>query len=102
MLSETVTGTANFLQSCIPLLSLTAYLPQWQKIIRSRSSRDISLRSWLIWSLSSAIAVFYAVVQYHNTGHGSALVFSSTALMVFVFITIYLVAVHRRGGGADG
>ena len=88
---------ANFLQSCVPLLALVAYLPQWKKIIANRSSKDISLTSWLVWLLSSAIAIFYAVIQYRVTGKGTALIFSSTITIVFVFVTVCLIAFFRKG-----
>ena len=88
---------ANFLQGCVPLLSLVAYLPQWKKIIANRSSKDISLTSWLVWLVSSAIAIFYAVIQYQVMGKGTALVFSSIIVLIFVFITVCLIAFYRKG-----
>jgi uncharacterized protein with PQ loop repeat len=93
---EKIVIAANFLQGCSPLLSLFAYLPQWRKIIANRSSRDISLTSWLVWLLSSAIAIFYAVIQYQVTGKGTALIFSSVLVLVFVFITVCLIALYRK------
>ena len=101
MPSEIVITTANFLQSCIPLLSLSAYIPQWKKLIATKSSKDISLRAWLIWSVSASIAVFYAIIQYQITGKGAALVFSSIAIFSFVVITVYLVVIYRKQGGAS-
>ncbi len=73
MPAEKIVVIANFLQGCSPLLSLFAYLPQWRKIIANKSSRDISLTSWLVWLVSSGIAIFYAVIQYQVTGKGTAL-----------------------------
>jgi len=96
MLSDPVVAAASFLQGSIPLLSLSAYLPQWKKIVETKSSRDISLRAWLLWSVSAAIAVFYAVAQYQTTGQGMALVFSSTVNLIFVIITVYLLVIYRR------
>ena len=96
MLSESVVTAASFLQGSIPLLSLTAYLPQWKKIVETKSSRDISLPSWLLWSVSAAIAVFYAVIQYQTTGQGIALVFSTMVNLIFVIITVYLLVIYRR------
>ncbi len=96
MLSDSVVAAANFLQGSIPLLSLSAYLPQWKKIVATKSSKDISLQSWLLWSVSAAIAVFYAVAQYQTTGHGTALVFSSTVNFLFVVITVYLLVIYRK------
>jgi uncharacterized protein with PQ loop repeat len=98
MLSDSVVAAASFLQGSIPLLSLTAYLPQWKKIIETKSSKDISLHSWLLWSVSAAITVFYAVVQYRVTGHGTALVLSSAVNLAFVIITVYLLLFYRKQG----
>ncbi len=97
MPAERTVVIANFLQGCVPLLSLFAYLPQWRKIIANRSSRDISLTSWLVWLVSSAIAIFYAVIQYQVTGKGTALIFSSVLVLVFVVITVCLIALYRKG-----
>jgi len=96
MPAEKIVIVANFLQGCVPLLSLVAYLPQWKKIVANRSSRDISMTSWLVWLLSSAIAIFYAVIQYQVTGKGTVLVFSSIVVLIFVFITVCLIAFYRK------
>jgi len=100
MPAEKVVIVANFLQGCVPLLGLFAYFPQWKKIVANKSSKDISLTSWLVWLLSSAIAIFYAVIQYQITGKGTALIFSSVLALVFVFITVCLIALYRKGGRA--
>lgn len=100
MPAERIVIVANFLQGCSPLLSLFAYLPQWKKIVANKSSRDISLTSWLVWLLSSAIAIFYAIVQYKVTGKGTALIFSSVLVLVFVIITVCLIALYRKGDRA--
>jgi uncharacterized protein with PQ loop repeat len=102
MPSEKIVIAANFLQGCSPLLSLVAYFPQWKKIIANKSSRDISLASWLVWLVSSAIAIFYAVIQYQVTGKGTALIFSSIIVLVFVLITVYLIALYGTGRGGNG
>jgi uncharacterized protein with PQ loop repeat len=96
MLSDSFVAAANFLQGSIPLLSLSAYLPQWKKIVATKSSKDISLRAWLLWSVSAAIAVFYAVAQYQTTGKGTALVFSSSVNLIFVVVTVYLLVIYRK------
>jgi len=96
MPAEKIVIVANFLQSCVPLLSLFAYLPQWRKIVANKSSRDISLTSWLVWLVSSGIAIFYAVIQYQVTGKGTALIFSSVLVLVFVIITVCLITLYRK------
>jgi uncharacterized protein with PQ loop repeat len=101
MLSDSVVAAASFMQGSIPLLSLSAYLPQWKKIIATKSSKDISLHSWLLWSVSAAITVFYAVAQYQTTGKGSALVFSSSVNLIFVIVTVYLLLIYRKQGSGS-
>ena len=96
MPAEKVVIAANFLQGCSPLLSLFGYLPQWRKIIANKSSKDISLTSWLIWVVSSSIAIFYAVIQYQVTGKGTALIFSSIVVLIFVFIMTCLIVLYRK------
>ena len=95
MPSNSIINTANFLQSFIPILSLIGYLPQWRKLVRTKSSNDLSLRSWVIWTAVSLMAVFYAVVQYLVTGMGITLVISSIAILIFVLVTVYLVLRYR-------
>jgi hypothetical protein len=41
--------------------------------------------------------VFAAVAQYHMTGQGTALVFSSAVNRVFVLVTLYLLVACRSG-----
>jgi len=97
MNTEVMIMIANILQGWgVPLLSLVAYIPQWQKLVKTKSSEDISLKSWLIWTASTCFAVFYAVVQYLVTGQGWALIFSSVTGLLFILVTVYLVMIYRR------
>ena len=86
---------AGALQSVVPVISLIAYLPQWKKLVDTRSSKDLSLRSWSIWIVSSSISLFYAVALYRFTGKGVPLIFASAAGLLFVLITVYLTARYR-------
>jgi uncharacterized protein with PQ loop repeat len=94
--------TANILQSCIPLLSLSAYVPQWRKLALTKSSRDISLGAWLMWSMTASMSTFYAVIQYLVSGNGLPLVFSTVTSLTFILVTVYLIVWHRREGSAKG
>lgn len=96
MPSETVVTVASGLQSCIPFLSLSAYVPQWRKLMVTKSSKDISLRAWLLWSLAGFISCFYAIVQYLVTGRGLPLVFSTATSTIFIVATVYLILSYRR------
>jgi uncharacterized protein with PQ loop repeat len=96
MPSDTVITTANVLQSSIPLLSLSAYFPQWRKLIVTKSSKDISLRAWLLWTVTASFSCFYAVVQYLVNGRGVALIFSTATSVAFILATVYLILIYRR------
>ena len=96
MPSESVITAANLCQIAVPVISLSAYLPQWLKLYRTRSSAAISVRSWAAWSVSTAFALFYAVVQLQQTGSGWALVVSSILALVFVLFTLFLILKFRK------
>jgi uncharacterized protein with PQ loop repeat len=93
---NTLEVIANAMQMSIPLLSLTAYIPQWAKLFKTQSSTDISLRSWSIWIISGLFAFFYAVVHFFTTGTGWPLIISSVANLIFVSITVILIALYRK------
>ena len=96
MPSEIVIVTANILQSCVPFLSISAYIPQWKKLLTTKSSKNISIQAWLMWVLTSSIAVFYAIIQYLINEKGVALIFASLANLAFVVITVYMVIIYRN------
>jgi uncharacterized protein with PQ loop repeat len=97
---EVVVDAANVLQSSIPLLSLSAYFPQWRKIVLTKSSRDISLRAWVVWTLTASFSCFYSIVQYLLNGRGVALIFSTSTSCGFIVITVYLIIKYRHGNSA--
>lgn len=97
MPSESVIVAANICQAAVPLISLMAYLPQWNKLWRTKSSASISTRSWCAWTVSNGVAVFYAVTQLLLNGRGWALVLSSSLGLAFVLCTLFLVVRFRHG-----
>jgi uncharacterized protein with PQ loop repeat len=95
MPSEFVVSAANVCQMAVPFIALSAYLPQWIKLIRTRSSRDISLRSWCIWTISALCALFYAVVQLLLNGRGWPLVISTFMGLLSILFTVSLILRYR-------
>jgi uncharacterized protein with PQ loop repeat len=96
MTPQNLLNIAGFLQTVVPVISLIAYLPQWKKLIDTKSSKDISLRSWSIWVVSSSISVFYALALYQVTHKGIPLIIASIAGLLFVLVTVYLTARYRN------
>ena len=89
----TVTGTA---QSCVPLLSLCAYVPQWRKLMKARSSGSISLFSWALWAGAYGIATIYSTLLLLVTGKGWPMVATTSLGLCFVLFTLFLVWRFRK------
>jgi uncharacterized protein with PQ loop repeat len=100
MPSESIVVAANIGQAVVPLISLMAYIPQWAKIWRTRSSASISARAWAAWTVSGTLAVFYAITQLLLNGHGWALVLSTSMGLTFVLVTLAMVLRFRQGSSA--
>ena len=95
MVPDSVITAANACQIATALISVSAYIPQWVKLRRTRSSADISLRSWCLWIVSSSFAFFYAMVQLLLNGRGWPLVLSSFAGWTFIIVTVVLIVRFR-------
>lgn len=95
MVPDSVIITANMCQVATTFFSMSAYLPQWIKLIKTRSSGDISLRSWCLWFISSSFAFFYALVQYMLNDRGWPLIFSTMASLGSILFTISLIVKFR-------
>ncbi len=96
MVPDSVIITANMCQIATTFISLSAYLPQWIKLIQTKSSRDISLRSWCMWIIAASFALFYAIVQFLMNGRGWPLIISAFASLCCIIFTIFLVVRFRR------
>ncbi len=95
MVPDSVIITANACQVVTTLISLSAYLPQWIKLIQTRSSGDISLRSWYLWFISASFALFYAIVQYLLNDRGWPLIISTLASLGCILFTVSLIVRFR-------
>lgn len=96
MTYDVLLGLSDFCQSFTVLISLSAYLPQWQQMYKNKSSQNISLSAWIIWSISACLSLFYAVVQLTAHGTAYALVFSSTMSLLFIAATVILIVRYRH------
>ncbi len=95
-MQEEIVIAANLMQTAVPVLSLIAYIPQWLQLIKTKSSADIALSSWTIWIASSFFSTFYAVVQYQLNDRGLPLIISALSNLIFVIVTVSLIAVFRK------
>jgi uncharacterized protein with PQ loop repeat len=73
------------------ILSLYAYIPQIIKLIRTKSSRDISLSSWIIWIISDICYLLYAIIESSSAG----IIFMASVELAFVIIISILILIYR-------
>jgi uncharacterized protein with PQ loop repeat len=88
---ETWLSLAGIAQSCVPIISLCAYVPQWRKLLRTRSSASISFSSWALWAGSYSIALTYSSLLLLVTGKGWPMVATTFLGLSFVLFTMGLV-----------
>ena len=87
---------AGAAQSCVPVVSLCAYIPQWRKLIQTRSSGSISLSSWVLWAGAYGIATIYSTLLLIVTGKGWPMVATTSWGLSFVLLTLLLVWRFRK------
>lgn len=88
---ETWLLVAGAAQTCVPIFSLCAYIPQWRKLLKLRHSGAISLGSWVLWACSYTIAVVYSSLLVVVTGRGWPILLTASCGLVSVLFTIILV-----------
>ncbi len=82
-------------QLAVSFVALSAYFPQWIKLLRTKSRDDISLRSWCFWVVFSSLAIYYAIVQFLLNGRGWPLIISSLISLGSILFTIFLIVRYR-------
>jgi uncharacterized protein with PQ loop repeat len=82
---------AGIAQSCVPIFSLCAYIPQWRKLLKLRDSGAISLGSWILWAFSYTTAVVYSALLVVVTGRGWPILLTAGVGLVSVLFTISLI-----------
>jgi uncharacterized protein with PQ loop repeat len=96
MPSPWLINVANLMQTSVPLLSLFAYVPQWKKLMGTRSSNDISLSTWLIFVTSALFQAIYALVQWQINSQSWPLLVSTISTLLCVIFTVGLIIRYRR------
>lgn len=74
------------------IISLYAYIPQIIKLIKTKSSQDISLSSWIIWIISNLCYLVYAIIE--NSGAG--IIFMASIELAFIILIAILILIYRR------
>lgn len=82
---------AGVAQTCVPVFSLCAYIPQWRKLLKLRDSGAISLGSWILWAFSYSTAVVYSSLLVMVTGRGWPILLTASVGLASVLFTISLI-----------
>ena len=98
MSDQVLLQLADFAQSSTMVIAFCAFLPQLRTIHRNKSSKNISLKAWSMWTFSAFLGLFYAVVQYHVHGDCIALVLSSLVGVLLNIIALGLAVYYREEG----
>jgi len=95
-MANIIVSSADICQLAVPFISIAAYMPQWIKIIRKKTSENISLSAWTLWVVSYLFSLFYAIVQLHLNNRDWALVVAATITLVAGLFTVGLVIRYRK------
>jgi len=88
----------NYMQLIGGLIITVGYIPQIVKIIRTRSCRDISLKSYIYLLIGVSFMEVYAM---HMVSQGQAVMFfitNSITLIMTLSISILIIKINSQGG----
>lgn len=75
----------------ITIAGFISYLPQIIRMIKTKSSEDISISSWLIWTMNSVLYLIYIQLSEVTIW----LILSQVVEVVLIGLTTILVIVFR-------
>lgn len=75
----------------ITIAGFISYLPQIIRMIKTKSSEDISISTWLIWAMNSTLYLIYMQLSEVTIW----LILSQVAEVVLIGLTTILVVVFR-------
>ena len=84
----------NILLGIVTLCTMISYMPQIIKLIKTKSSEDLSVPSWILWCISSLSYTLYAYIVSDDF----MLRLETTLEFSFCFIIFLLTLFYRRNG----
>ena len=75
----------------VTIQGFISYMPQISKIIKTRSSRDISISTWLMWFISSTIYLVYLLLD----GVGIWLILAQLLEVILIAVTLFVVVLYK-------
>lgn len=82
----------NILLGIVSLCTMISYLPQTIKLIRTKKSNDLSIKSWVLWVTSSLSYTIYAILCSKDF----MLIFETSLELSFCLIILLLALRYRK------
>lgn len=82
----------NILLLVVSICTFISYLPQIRQLLTTKSSEDLSIKSWCLWVVSMACYALYAIL--YTTDY--MLMFTTILEFLFCFIILIMVIIYRK------
>lgn len=75
----------------VTITTYISYVPQIYKLIVTKKSEDISLASWVLWTVSAVASTAYSILLMRVE-----LMIASVSEMVFIVVILILTYIYRN------
>ena len=82
----------DVLLGIVSFCTFISYLPQVIEIVKTKSSEDISLTSWILWVVSSLAYTLYAVIYSES----AMLIFETCLELFFCLLILTLTIIYDK------
>ena len=82
----------NILLGIVTMCTMISYLPQTVKLIKTKKSNDLSLKSWILWVVSSLSYTLYALLCSDEV----MLLVETSVEFFFCFLILSLAVKYRK------
>ncbi len=82
----------NILLGIVSLCTFISYFPQTIKLIKTKKSEDLSIKSWILWVTSSLAYTLYAILISKDF----MLIFETLLELFFCLLILILALVYRK------
>ena len=82
----------NILLGIVSLCTFISYFPQTIKLIMTKKSEDLSIKSWILWVTSSIAYTLYAILISKDF----MLIFETCLELFFCLLILILALVYRK------
>lgn len=81
----------NILLGIVSFCTFISYFPQAIKLFKTKKSNDISIKSWILWVISSFSYTMYAILVSKD-----AMLIFETCLELFFCLLILILTIQYR------